>query len=221
MLPNRTDNATEPGSGGSYSTPPNIQIAITIVGVLIFIFALIGNIVVIYIVFTVNHMRSPTNTLIANMAVADLLMTINLPYILKFFYVGHKWFGTFMGTVLCKFFHSAQVGSLIASVFSLVAISLDRSFAILFPMKKVMTKNVVRFAIAMVWLGALAFSLPVMVASKTVHFEGTDFVSCADFWAPMRLKIYILVFFIGGLIVPLIIIAVFCSAADNLLAVKI
>ena len=179
----------------------------------IFILALIGNIVVIYIVCTVNHMSSSTNTLIANMAVADLLTTIDIPYILKFFYVGHKWFGTFMGTVLCKFFHSAQVGSLIASVFSLVAISLDRSFAILFPMKTAMTKNVVRFAIATVWLGALAFSLPVMVASKTVHFEGTDFVSCADFWAPMRLKIYILVFFIGGLIVPLIIIAVFCSAA--------
>ena len=90
-----------------------------------------------------------------------------------------------MGTVLCKFFSSAQVVSQIASIFSLVAISLDRSFAILFPMKKVMTKNVVRFAIAMVWLGALAFSLPVMVASKTVHFEVTDFVSCAEFWAPM------------------------------------
>ena len=118
-----------------------------------------------------------------------------------------------MGTVLCKFFHSAQMVSLAASVFSLVAISLDRSFAILFPMKKVMTKNVVRSAIAMVWLGTLAFSLPVMVASKTVHFEGTDFVSCAEFWAPMSAKIYRLALVIAGQIVPLIIIAVFCSVA--------
>ena len=211
MLPNRTDNATEPGSRGSYSVPPNIQIGVTMFAVLIFIFALIGNIVVIYIVCTVNHMRSSTNTLIANMAVADLLMAITIPYILKFFYVADKWFGTFMGTVLCKFFHSAQVGSLTASVFSLVAISLDRSFAILFPMKKVMTKNVVRFAIAMVWLGALAFSLPLMVASKIVHFEGMDFVSCADYWALMSSKIYFLVLVIGGNFVPLIIIGVFCS----------
>ena len=208
MFPNITNNATEPGSGGSYSVPPNIQIGVTIFAVLIFIFALIGNIVVIYIVCTVNHMRSSTNTLIANMAVADLLMTIDIPYILKFFYVDYKWFGTFMGTVLCKFFSSAQVGSIIASVLSLVAISLDRSFAILFPMKTVMTKNVVRFAIAVVWLGALAFSLPLMVASKTTQFKGTDYLSCAEFWAPMSASTYSLVLIIGGYIIPLIIIAV-------------
>ena len=210
MLPNITYNATEPGGGGSYS---NIQIGVTIFVVLIFIPALIGNIVVIYIVCTVNHMRSSTNTLIANMAVADLLMTIDIPYILKFFYVDHKWFGTFMGTVLCKFFHSAQVGSLIASVFSLVAISLDRSFAILFPVKTVMTKNVVRFVIAVIWLGALAFSLPLMVASKTKQFNGTDFLSCAEFWAPMSASTYSLVLIIGGYIIPLIIIAVVYSLA--------
>ena len=213
LFPNITNNATEPDSGGSSFIPPNIQIGVTIFAVLIFILALVGNIVVIYIVCTVNHMRSSTNTLIANVAVADLLMTVDIPYILKFFHVGYKLFGTFMGTVLCKFFSSAQVGSLIASVFSLVAISLDRSFAILFPMKKVMTRNVVRFAIAMVWLGALAFSLPVMVASKTAQFEGTDFLSCAEFWAPMSANTFSLVLIIGGYIIPLMIIAAVYSLA--------
>ena len=213
MLANITYNATEPGSGGLYSIPPNIQIGVTIFAVLIFIIALIGHILVIYIVCTVNHTRSSTNTLIANMAVADLLMTIDIPYILKFFHVGDKWFGTFMGTVLCKFFSSAQVGSIIASVFSLVAISLDRSFAILFPMKTVMAKNAVRFAIAVVWLGALAFSLPLMVASKTVQFNGTDYLSCAEFWAPMSASTYSLVLIIGGYIIPLIIIGVVYSLA--------
>ena len=214
MLPNITDIATESlYLNINRSFPLNIQIGITIFAVLTIVLALIGNTVVIYIVCTVNHMSSSTNTLVANMAVADLLMTIDIPYILKFFYVDHKWFGTFMGTVLCKFFHSAQVGSLIASVFSLVAISLDRSFAILFPVKTVMTKNVVRFVIAMVWLGALAFSLPVMVASKTVQLKGIDFLSCEEFWAPMSASTYSLVLLIGGYIIPLIIIAVVYSLA--------
>ena len=214
MLPNITDIATESlHLNINRSFPLNIQIGITIFAVLTIVLALIGNTVVIYIVCTVNHMRSSTNTLVANMAVADLLMTIDIPYILKFFYVDHKWFGTFMGTVLCKFFSSAQVGSIIASVFSLVAISLDRSFAILFPVKTVMTKKVVRFAIAMIWLGALAFSLPLMVASKTAQFKGTDFLSCAEFWAPMSASTYSLVLIIGGYIIPLIIIAAVYSLA--------
>ena len=130
MLPNITNIATESlYLNINRSFPLNIQIGITIFAVLTIVLALIGNTVVIYIVCTVNHMHSSTNRLVANMAVADLLMTIDIPYILKFFYVDHKWFGTFMGTVLCKFFSSAQVGSQIASVFSLVAISLDRTGA--------------------------------------------------------------------------------------------
>lgn len=113
----------------------------------------LGNSLVIYNVFTVNHMRSSTNTLIADVAFADFLMTIDIPYMLKWFYVLNKWLGTFMGTVLRKLLHCSLVGSL--AVFSLVLISLDCNFAILFPMQKLMTRNVVRFAIAMTWLGAL------------------------------------------------------------------
>lgn len=66
------------------------------------ILGMIGNTLVIYIVFTLNHMRSSTNSLIANVAFANLLIIIDTPYMLKWFYVLNKWLGTFMGTVLRK-----------------------------------------------------------------------------------------------------------------------
>ena len=183
---------------------------------------MIGNTLVIYIVFTVNHMRTSTNTLIANMAFADLLMTIDIPYILKWVYVWDKWFGTFMGTGLCKCFHAAQVGSLAASVFSLVAISFDRSFAILFPMKKIMTRNVVRFAIVMTWLGALALTVPLMIAVKNTQLEGGDVMICREYWQPMSTKVYITVLFVTAYVVPLIIIAlVYCLAGLRLCSRKL
>jgi len=214
-LPNTTGNATEE-EVANFSIPPNIQIGVTIFAVSIFILALIGNTVVIYIVCTVNHMRSSTNTLIANMAVADLLMTIDIPYILKWFYVFNQWFGTFMGSFLCKFFHSAQVGSLAASTFSLVAISLDRSFAILLPMKTIMTRNVVRFVIVMVWLCALALTLPVIIASKNRQMEGTEIMVCDDEigWKPgMSEPTYSTFLFLFGYAIPLVIIALLYSLA--------
>ena len=187
--------------------------------VTVFILAAIGNTLVIYIVFTVNHMKSSTNTLIANMAFADLLMTIDIPYILKWVYVWNSWFGTFMGTVLCKFFHSAQVGSLAASVFSLLAISLDRSFGILFPMKAIMTQNVVRFAIAMIWLGALALTIPLMVATTTKLNEETGSMICAElqWWSMSSLTTYHTFLFTTAYIIPLSIIAiVYCLAGLRL-----
>ena len=216
VLPNMTNNATDALTGG-FQVPRDIQIGVTILAVIVIILAMIGNTLVIHIVFTVSHMRSSTNILIANMAIADLLMTIDIPYILKWLYVWDKWFRTFMGTVLCKFLHAAQVGSLAASVFSLVAISLDRSFAILFPMKKVMTRNVVRFAIATTWLGALALMLPLMIATKNAKLEGRDGMTCREDWKTMSYKIYITIVIVTAYVIPLIIIAlVYCLAGLRL-----
>ena len=216
-----TSNSTQAPPEG-FQIPRNIQIGVTILAVIVFILAMIGNTLVIYIVFTVTHMRSSTNTLIANMAFADLLMTIDIPYILKWVYVSSSWFGTFMGTVLCKFFHAAQVGSFAASVFSLVAISFDRSFAILFPLQKIMTRNVVRFSITMTWLGALALMLPLMIATKNIQLEGGDGMICEEFWETMLTAVYITVVFVIAYIIPLIIIAfLYCLAGLRLCSRKL
>ena len=216
-----TSNSTQASPEG-FQVPRNIQIGVTILAVIVIILAMIGNTLVIYIVFTVTHMRSSTNTLIANMAFADLLMTIDIPYILKWVYLSSSWFGTFMGTVLCKFFHAAQVGSLAASVFSLVAISLDRSFAILFPLQKIMTRKVVRFAIAMTWLGALALMVPLMIASKNMQLEGSESIICKEVWAPMSSKVYITALIVIAYLIPLIIIAfVYCLAGLRLCSRKL
>ena len=211
MLPNMANNATDAPSVG-FQIPRNIQIGVTILAVIVIILAMIGNTLVIYIVFTVTHMRSSTNTLIANMAFADLLMTIDIPYILKWVFVWDKWFGTFMGTALCKVFHSAQVGSLAASVFSLVAISLDRSFGIIFPMKTIMTRNVVRFAIAMTWLGALALTIPLMIAVKNTELPGMYF-SCKENWPPMSQITYNTFLFTTTYIIPMSIITIVYTLA--------
>ena len=190
----------------------------------IFIVALIGNSVVLHIVCTVNHMRNSTNTLIANMAVADLLMTIDIPYILKWFYVGGQWFGTLMGNILCSFLHSAQAGSLAASTFSLVAISLDRSFAILFPMKTIMTRNVVRLTIVMIWLCTLALTIPAMIASKNIEKNGIYFCKDSHGWemAKMSETTYATMLLLFGYAIPLVIITVsYCLAGLRLWSRKL
>ena len=217
-----TNNSTEAPPPEGLQVPRHIQIGVTILAVIVIILAMIGNTLVIYIVFTVNHMRSSTNTLIANMAVADLLMTIDIPYILKWVYVWDRWFGTFMGTVLCKCFHAAQVGSLAASVFSLVAISFDRSFAILFPMRTIMTRNVVRFAIVMTWVGALALTVPLMVAVENTKEEGMDYFTCEEKWPPMSQTTYNTFLFTTTYIIPMSCITiVYCLAGLRLWSRKL
>lgn len=174
--------------------------------VVIVIASLVGNVVVVYIVSTTTHMRNSMNTLIANMAVADLLMTIDIPYVVKWLFVYDTWFGTFAGSALCKFFHSAQSASVACSVFSLVAISFDRAFAILFPMKTIFTRKVVRTCIALTWLGALGFATPIMIATSVVD---VGHMSCNEDWlgGGVSRRVYHICLLIFTFIVPLILIS--------------
>ena len=122
-------------------------------------------------------MRSSTNILIANVAFADFLMTIDIPYMLKWFYVLSKWLGKFMSTVLRKLLHCSLVGSL--AVFSLVVISLDCNFAILFPMKRCAFRyrhDVVRCTDVM---------LSIMIATKNKQWEGKDGMICDELCNPI------------------------------------
>lgn len=68
-----------------------------------FTLALSGNILILYIVMTKPYMKSTINFLIANMAVADLLMALfAMPYSMFLLYFGSLWFGGLMGQLTCK-----------------------------------------------------------------------------------------------------------------------
>lgn len=163
-------------------------------------------------------MRNSTNILIANMAVADILMACILPYMLKFLYVMNQWFGTFMGTFLCKFFHSAQVLSISCSVINLVFISLDRCIVIWFPLRRIFTNKVLKASLVASWLYSVAFALPLFLMT-TNHREADGTYHCLEInWpTPQAKKDYTTAFTTCSYFIPL----VFISVAYILIAVKL
>ena len=186
-----------------------MQIGATILTVIIFITSLIGNVTVLYIVCARSNMRNSTNILIANMAVADLLVTLNLPYILKWLYVLDDWFGTIIGKVLCYFCHAAPAISIAASVFTLVAISFDRSFHILFPLKRIFTSKVIKAVIVITWLGAVGLCVPLFIITKHWYYPPLERYLCSEDSAKYYElnKKFQIVFITLTWIVPLLLIA--------------
>lgn len=128
------------------------------------------------------------------------------------------WFGTFMGTALCKFFHSAQVLSVACSVINLVFISLDRCVVIWFPLRRIFTSKVLKASLAASWIYSLAFSMPLIVMTTTRR-DAAGSYHCREFnWPTPRAKInYTTAFTICSYIIPLVII----SIAYILIAVKL
>ncbi|XP_036341834.1 neuropeptide SIFamide receptor-like, partial [Rhagoletis pomonella] len=141
----------------------------------IFVFALLGNGTVCYIVQSTPRMRTVTNYFIANLAVGDILMSLFcVPFSFVSIFILNHWP---FGTVLCNLVNYSQAVSVLVSAYTLVAISIDRYIAIMWPLRPRITKRLAKFIIAGVWFIALATAVPILIVSKLTQPERW-FVEC-------------------------------------------
>ena len=153
--------------------------------ILAILLSLFGNIMVVRVVHKHRRMRTVTNYLIINMALADILITVfnmlpSVYWIFSGFDVGA--IGGWIGDVLCKLLSFAQSVSITVSVFALCAIAFDRFFAIFRPLKRVITFRVAKFVIATSWVSAIIVSGPSLYTLKTTGERG--FAQCIEKWEP-------------------------------------
>lgn len=115
------------------------QTTVYMMYILIFMLALFGNGVVCYIVLSTPRMKTVTNYFIVNLAVGDILMSM--------FCVPFSFFSTLLlqywpfGSVLCHLVNYSQAVSVLVSAYTLVAISIDRYIAILWPLRPRISKR--------------------------------------------------------------------------------
>lgn len=101
--------------------------------------AFLGNGVVCYIVLSKPRMRTVTNLFIANLALGDILMTIFcVPF--SFFSILVLAYWPF-GDVMCHLVNYSQAVSVLVSAYTLVAISIDRYIAIMWPLRPRISKT--------------------------------------------------------------------------------
>lgn len=126
--------------------------------------AIVGNVIVCYIIVREKMLRSVTNIFLLNIAVADITKTIIL---VPFSFVPNLllsyWpFGNFM----CPFVLYAEIVVVLASAFTLVAMSADRYVAIIYPLRPRLTHKGVACVCGLVWVIALLVPIPTAVSAK-------------------------------------------------------
>ena len=137
---------------------------------ILLIVSLIGNSLIIAVVWKEQRMRKTVNFFIVNMCVADLLITLYMPRVMSVWYSGYMWQvrGT-LGLIFCKFAVFTHQTAICVSIFTVVAISCDRFFAVVLPLKTIITKTVCKIILAMIWISSIVIRLPMLYGLETVY----------------------------------------------------
>lgn len=130
----------------------------------VFIVALLGNGFVCYVVHNTPRMKTVTNYFIVNLAVGDILMTtFCVPFSFVSILILRYWP---FGETMCKIVNFTQAVSVLVSAYTLLAISIDRYMAIMWPLRPRLGKATAKLVVAAVWGGAVATAAPIPLVSQ-------------------------------------------------------
>lgn len=138
----------------------------------IILISAVGNSLVIFVIIASRKMRTKTNTFIANLAIADLGVTILcMPFSLVTIYTGDYQFGM----VVCNINAFCDALFLVASIHGLMGISIQKYFALVRPLSRKITRKRIKYMIAGAWLTAFSSAIgPIVGWSENTYKPGSS-----------------------------------------------
>ncbi|KAH0948151.1 hypothetical protein HN011_006119 [Eciton burchellii] len=200
-----------------YSDRPETYI-VPIVFLLILLIGLTGNGVLALTILRHTNMRNVPNTYVLSLALGDLLVIVTCVPFTFTVYILDSWP---FGLLLCKLSECAKDISIGVSVFTLTALSADRFFAIVDPMRKLHVtgsgRRATRFTAivaVLIWLLAIVCAIPASFSYIRVFKvnRNVSFCACYPFpeeYGPNYPKVILICRFFIYYVIPLGIIAVF------------
>ncbi|NXG06161.1 GALR1 protein, partial [Sakesphorus luctuosus] len=180
---------------------------------LIFTLGVLGNTLVITVLSRSKpgKRRSTTNIFILNLSIADLAYLLFCIPFQSTVYVLPTWV---LGAFICKFIHYFFTISMLVSIFTLSAMSVDRYVAIVHS-RRSSALRVPRNAlvgVGLIWALSFAMASPVAHHQRIFHGETSNQTFCWEHWPnPRHKKVYVVCTFIFGYLLPLLLIS-FCYA---------
>ncbi|XP_053125799.1 neuropeptide FF receptor 1-like [Hemicordylus capensis] len=196
-----------------YQHSPPVAALYIVAYLFIFALCMVGNSLVFFVVLKNRRMRTVTNLFILNLALSDLLVGI---FCVPTTLVDNLITGWPFGNSICKMSGLVQGMSVASSVFTLVAIAVDRFRCIVYPFKSKLSLFQVVNTIVVIWVLAISIMCPSAVMLTVAQLEDSYTVydknqsmayplySCYEAWpnSEMR-KIYTTVLFAHIYVAPL------------------
>ncbi|KAE8632439.1 hypothetical protein XENTR_v10001549 [Xenopus tropicalis] len=207
---NRTYLCISPSSIDHLKSPITVLV-IPSIYTLVFLVGLPANVVALWVLAT--RVKKMTSTVfLINLAVADLLLIVTLPFKISYYFLGNDWI---FGETLCRVVTSFFYANIYCSVLLLMSISVDRYMAVVHPFfsRTFRSKNFAIFMCTISWMIAALSILPLAAMRQSYPLSTTDLTLCHDGLPRNEQVTYLFYYFLClvvlGFLLPLSII-IFC-----------
>ncbi|KAG9338200.1 hypothetical protein JZ751_026951 [Albula glossodonta] len=190
---------------------PSIYVLVCCVG-------LTGNAMVIYVILKYAKMKTATNIYILNLAIADELFMLSVPFLATSAALRHWPFGSLM----CRLVLSVDGINMFTSIFCLTVLSVDRYIAVVHPIKAARYRRptVAKIINVCVWVLSLVVILPIIVFADTVPAQDGG-VDCNFLWPKSSWsEAFVIYTFLLGFLLPVVAICLcYCLIVARMRAV--
>ncbi|KAJ7312014.1 hypothetical protein JRQ81_006343 [Phrynocephalus forsythii] len=202
-------------SGGG----PETVIVPVVFGV-IFLLGMVGNTLVLVVLGRLRPggrpSRSATNIFILNLSVADFsFLVFCVPFQATIYSLPEWVFGAFF----CKWVHYLAMATMLVSIFTLVAMSVDRYIAVVHAKRSlcIRSKRNATLGVGLIWVLSLLFAIPVAQHQELMHghHQAPNSSFCWEYWVenPAAKQIYKATILVVGYLLPLL-----CNTASLILS---
>ncbi|KAF4087782.1 hypothetical protein AMELA_G00074590 [Ameiurus melas] len=187
-----------------------------------FVIGILGNSMVVAVIYRYMKLKTVANVFLLNLAVSDLTFLVTLPMWATFTALGYHWpFGSF----LCKVSAGLAIFNLYTSMFFLTALTVDRYLAIVHPMgsRRRRTLLYARITCVLMWVFAFVLSMPTALSRDIYRVEDHPSTLCGilqNKQIHLLVSLSILKSVLGFLVPFLIIITCDCLMGCALLKAK-
>ncbi|XP_058476890.1 pyroglutamylated RF-amide peptide receptor isoform X1 [Solea solea] len=145
--------------------PYSAKTTFVVMYVVIFVLALTGNSLVIYIVVKKRAIQTATDIFICSLAVSDLLITFFcIPFTLLQ-NISSEWFG---GVLVCKTVPFVQTTAIVTGILTMTCIAIERYQGIVFPLKmrrQYSSKRAYKM-LGLVWIASMIVGSPMLFVQQ-------------------------------------------------------